>query len=387
MGDGRGRAVRGRTVRWRRVGGDVFLASVIVLSGNLEPGVKQHDVEPRWRPDVLVVNLVAIAVLLLSRRYPRAALGALLGLTVLTVPLGLYNIGTVTAVAVAVYVVSTRTDRRTATLLTIGVALLVTGLALAVGVAGPQFLLVVCLGGALGDAIRTQQAAMAAVTERAERAERTREAVARQRVAEERLAIARDLHDVVAHQIAVINLHAGVAAGAVRTRPDDAERALATIRQASRTVLSEIGDLLATLREPGAAAAVGLAHLDDVVRGLAADGLQVTVRRDGDLGTLPSAVDVVALRVVQEALTNAHKHGADRHAHVRLQHHDQTLTVTVTNACAPQTTGPGTRHGLLGMAERVESVRGTLTAGPTSGTWTVRATLPTAATDVEEPAT
>jgi signal transduction histidine kinase len=116
----------------------------------------------------------------------------------------------------------------------------------------PQHVLVVVLGGVLGDAIRTQRAHLDALTDRAERAERTREALARQRVAEDRLSTARDLHDVVAHQIAVINLHAGVASSALRTRPDSAEASLALIRTASRTVLTEIGDLLAALRDPDA---------------------------------------------------------------------------------------------------------------------------------------
>lgn len=101
---------------------------------------------------------------------------------------------------------------------------------------------------AAGDASRSRRAYIDTITERARRAEETKESEARSRVAEERLKIARDLHDVMAHQIAVISMHAGVASQALPTRPDDAERALATIRQAARTVLGEIASLLRVLR-------------------------------------------------------------------------------------------------------------------------------------------
>jgi signal transduction histidine kinase len=249
-------------------------------------------------------------------------------------------------------------------------------------------MLVVVLGGVLGDAIRTQRAHLDALTDRAERAERTREALARQRVAEDRLSTARDLHDVVAHQIAVINLHAGVASSALRTRPDDAEASLTLIRTASRTVLTEIGDLLAALRDPDAvdAGLPGLALLDDVLRDLAAHGMDVTVRTvpgpDHAAPELPAAVDAVALRVVQEALTNAHKHGTGRRAHLLVEHLPRSVRITVTNPvglAGGSDAGPGTGYGLLGTAERVGSVRGTLRHGLDGlGSWVLVAELPTA---------
>ena len=352
------------------------LVSLAVLVGGNAPTTRGAELE--WRPDVAVLNVVVVGVLLARRRYPRVVLAAVTVLLVAGAPLGLFNSGTVLALAVATFTFSVATERRTSLVVTLTLAGATYALALGQSEGAPQFPLMVCLAGAVGDAIRTQRAVMAAATERADRAERTREAVARQRVAEERLSIARDLHDVVGHQIAVINLHAGVAAGALADRPETADASLAVIRQASRTVLAEISDLLATLRDPSATTPLGLEHLDDVVRAVSADGLVVSVRTEGEPAPVSSAVDVVALRVVQEALTNAHKHGVGHRAHVLLTHAPDELSITVTNQFAPEEAGPGTRYGLIGTAERVESVRGRLTSGPTSpSTWTVHAVLPT----------
>lgn len=343
-----------------------------------------------------VVALSVAAALLLLFRY-RLALPVLVGEVVLlavSIPTHLLSPGVGLATAVAVYTFSLQVSRRTGAAVTIGLA---AAMLVAVVLADPeghsddppggdQYVLVVLLAGTLGDAIRTQRAHLAALTERAERAERTREALARQRVAEDRLSVARDLHDVVAHQIAVINLHAGVASSALRTRPDTAESSLAVVRGAARTVLSEIGDLMATLRDPDAVdtAPVGLSQLDEVVRSFATLGLAVTVRTDGQRVELPGTVDVTALRVVQEALTNVHKHGSEPRAELLLTYLPGTLRVSVTNPVdhpAAVTTSTdvavGTGQGLLGMAERVASVRGTLAHGPSSsGTWTLVVDLP-----------
>jgi signal transduction histidine kinase len=366
------------TATARRLG-HVGAVLIVLLGAVLPAGPRQAFI---WDPEVLAVNAGACVLVLLRHRHPRATLGCLLALMVVTVPLDLVNIGTASAVAVATYAVMFGLGRRPGALVTLGVAVLSVACALAVGATGPQYGLVVLLGGALGSAISSQRAVVAAATERAERAERTQEALARQRVAEDRLGIARDLHDVVAHQIAVINLHAGAATGALRDRPEDAERSLTIIRQASRTVLTEIGDLLHTLRDPAQATIgpPGLAQLDDVVRELAVHGLDVTVRVSGEPEQPSGTVDVTALRVIQEALTNAHKHGSEGRAHVLVEHLPRSLHLSVANPVPPGAApgaGIGTRQGLVGMAERVESVRGTLTYGATgTGTWLVVADLP-----------
>ncbi|MFB7888133.1 sensor histidine kinase [Cellulosimicrobium cellulans] len=365
----------------RRVG-HVAATVFVVLAGALPTHPEGQITYP---VGALVLNLVAAAILLARNRWPLVALPAVVALVVLSVPLGLFNPGMTAAAAIATYSATLHSPRSRGATLTVAVAAVMAATAVMAGDTIPQHVLLVLLGGAIGDAIRTQREYVATITERAERAERTREALARQRVAEDRLAIARDLHDVVAHQIAVINLHAGAASAALRTRPSDAEEALAVIRASSRTVLTEIGDLLATLRDPEAVdtGPPGLSQLDDVVRAFAAHGLDVTVRTEHDAFLLPAATDVTALRVIQEALTNAHKHGTGRRAHVLLEYHPQSLRITVANPTWPTAPGDGigTGNGLTGMRERVESVRGTLTHGHDGlGTWILVADLPVAPT-------
>ncbi len=161
-----------------------------------------------WSPDVLALNAVAAAILMGRHQRPLAVLAAVIGVIAVSVPLGLFNPGLVLAAGVAVYTTMLYVTRRRGFVLTALVALAMLAFVFVDGYSGLQNVLTVLLGGALGDAVRTQRDYVASVTERAERAERTRDAVAGQRVAETRLAIARDLHDVVAHQISVINLHA-----------------------------------------------------------------------------------------------------------------------------------------------------------------------------------
>lgn len=283
------------------------------------------------------------------------------------------------ALMVVVFSVARHTDRRTAVIVA-AVA------AVTVGVAGAAFLpaewgtvrpfvqviAMVGFAAAAGDASRSRRAFIDTITERARRAEETKESEARRRVAEERLAIARDLHDVVAHQIAVINLHAGVASSALRARPDDAERSLVTIREAARTVLGEIGGLLSVLRtsDPpadspaaGLAPVPGLAELDRLVADFARGGLRVDVRTVGTPFDLPESVDLVAYRVIQEGLTNAQKHGSDASALLQVEYAPALLDVTVTNTVVAKPGASRSRpagHGLTGARERVAAVHGTL---------------------------
>ena len=181
---------------------------------------------------------------------------------------------------------------------------------------------------AVGDAARSRRAYVAAVEERARRAEQTREEEARRRVVEERLRIARELHDVVAHHIAVINVQAGVAAhvlrAAARSRPS---AALAHVRPAPRHACSTELAVAArraapapTTRDAPPSRPAGWRRLDELLDSLAAAGLAVEHRQHGEPRELPAAVDLAAYRIVQEALTNAHKHGTGtaRGSRVRL---------------------------------------------------------------------
>jgi signal transduction histidine kinase len=227
---------------------------------------------------------------------------------------------------------------------------------------------------AIGDAVRTRRAYVAAVEERAVRAEQSREEEALRRVMQERLRIARELHDVVAHNIALINVQAGVAAHLLRQQPERADEALAHIRQASRTVLDELSAVLNVLRsaddpEVFTEPAPGLSRLSGLLGSVAAAGLRVEHRQDGEARSLPSAVDLAAYRIVQESLTNAQKHGGDPIAQLRLSYVPGGLVIAVENRVEPGAAAPGATsgHGLTGMRERAASVGGTLEAGPDAG--------------------
>ncbi|MFI8966635.1 sensor histidine kinase [Streptomyces sp. NPDC053493] len=240
------------------------------------------------------------------------------------------------------------------------------------------------MAAAAGDAVRSRRAFVDAIRERAERAERTREEEAGRRVAEERLRIARDLHDVVAHHIALVNVQAGVAAHVMDKRPDQAKEALAHVRTASRSALEELRATVGLLRQSGDPEAPtepvsGLAVLEDLLVTFRNAGLPVELTRTDGGTALPAAVDLAAYRIVQEALTNVRKHaGPDAKAEVSVLRVGRTVEVTVLDDGPPSQAPAGSGgHGLVGMRERVTALGGTLTAAPRyGGGFRVQAILP-----------
>lgn len=330
-----------------------------------------------------LVALALAAALLLRIRLPRAAAVGAIAVTTATVPLvglGIVAPGPlvagILAVMITVFHVGSRLGRNPALIIA---AMAVAAIGLAVLIAQPpqsrgveSLITLLALVGAAtmaGIARNRGHAYIEAITERARRAEETRESEAERRVAEERLAIARDLHDVMAHQIAVINLSAAAASQALRDRPDDAERSLATVREAARTVLGEIGELLTVLRSAdvpsGAplAPGPGLARLPELVEEFRHSGLQVERRTLGEVVELDSLRDIVAYRLVQEALTNAHKHGGDGSALLQLDYAPDHVDVTVTNVTRAENDDRvvvAGGHGLVGARERVAAVGGRL---------------------------
>ncbi|WLW50317.1 sensor histidine kinase [Streptomyces sp. YU58] len=256
---------------------------------------------------------------------------------------------------------------------------------------------------AVGATVRTWHAYAAAMEERALRAEATKEEEARRRVAEERLRIARELHDVIAHHIALITIQAGVAGHFLRGRPDQAEVALGHIREAGRTVLDELGPLLHVLRRSGdettdeaqpAEPVPGLSRLGGLLESLTAAGLSVRHRQSGRPRPLPTAIDLAAYRVVQEGLTNAHKHGTTAEADLLIDYGPAELHIRITNPLDPgpypASAATGTGHGLTGMPERAHALGGSLHAGAAADgcfRLAVRLPLPAAAppTDTRTP--
>jgi signal transduction histidine kinase len=209
------------------------------------------------------------------------------------------------------------------------------------------------------------------------RAERARMAAVRANAAlEERLRVARDLHDVVGHGLSAISVQSGTARVALDAGQLLAVRtALANVEATSRAALQEMRQLLGVLRD--ASSPAGLGDLEALVN--AAVGSRATVTRAGDLSRVPPVVALGAYRVIQEALTNVVKHAPDARVAVSVAVVDNRLTVEIIDDGAsrvrPRAEGVG--HGLLGMRERVEGLRGAMEAGPTGdGGWRVRAELP-----------
>ncbi len=236
-----------------------------------------------------------------------------------------------------------------------------------------------------GEAVRARRAYVAELQDRAERAERTREEEARRRVDEERLRIARELHDVVSHTIGVISVQAGVAAHLLHRRPDKAADSLAAIRQASDEALGELHAMLGVLRQGDGggraplAPAPGLAELDALVAQAAGAGIEVKVAVEGEPRRLPSAVDLACYRVVQESLTNVVRHAGASQAEVTVTHHDDRVVVEVLDdGAAPSGNGAvGSGQGIPGMRERARALGGSLEAGPRpGGGFRVQASLP-----------
>ncbi|MEV7386488.1 histidine kinase [Streptomyces sp. NPDC091215] len=276
---------------------------------------------------------------------------------------------------VALYTLATRSDRRTAWTVGVIAAAAITGVyaathqePLLVGTSLLRFDFAIAAT-ALGDAVRSRRRHLALAEARAENAERTREEEARRRVSEERVRIARELHDVVAHHITLVNAQAGVAHHLMRTDPDRAYEALAHIKDNSRAALDELRTTVGLLRQPddapdSRAPVPSLADLDSLIGGVRGGGLSVTVTCTGVRRSLAPSVELTAYRIIQEALTNTHKHAAAAHAEVTLDYGATTLRVTVTDDGAPHAArGPGTGHGLIGMRERATAVGGTVTAG------------------------
>jgi signal transduction histidine kinase len=295
--------------------------------------------------------------------------------------------GAVVPSLLALYTVGTLAPVTT----TVGVtALTVAAYATALTVAEGQFsdrtlssLAFVGVAAAVGVAVRSQRTAVEAAEARARQAEATREEEAERRVTDERLRIARELHDVVAHHISVVNVQAGVARHLLDSQPEQARNALALVREASRTVLSEMSTVLGLLRtgedDTPTAPAPGLDRAGALVESMRRAGLEVEQRVQGRPYELPELADLTAFRVVQESLTNALKHGTGT-AELVLDYSAGALVMEVRNPVRP--TAPPSLvggHGLVGMRERVTSLGGRFAAGPEpDGLFTVRADIPRA---------
>ncbi|OLT38417.1 hypothetical protein BJF79_26950 [Actinomadura sp. CNU-125] len=185
-------------------------------------------------------------------------------------------------------------------------------------------------------------------------------------VAEERLRIARELHDMVAHSVGIIAIQAGVGGRVIETQPAEARKALAAIEATSRDTLASLRRMLTGLRKEGALGpAPGLDDLDRLAAATCDAGVRVDVRRTGTRRPVPSDVDLCAYRVVQEALTNVVRHADVRACRVTVGYRDDRVEIEIEDEGSGGVVGAG--FGIVGMRERVALLRGELTAGPRPG--------------------
>jgi signal transduction histidine kinase len=222
-------------------------------------------------------------------------------------------------------------------------------------------------------AVRERQLRTEALAARAELLERERELRAHEAVAEERARIARELHDLVAHNVSVMVVQAGAERHALPPGQESTREALSSIEGAGRQALAEARRLLGMLRQDGQHEELepqpGLGQVEFLVEQIERAGLPVKLDIEGERNPLPAGVDLCAYRVVQEGLTNALKHAGPAQAEVLLRYAPHALDVQVRDdgAGSPEGNGDGAGHGLIGMRERVALYGGELTAGPRSG--------------------
>ena len=372
---------------------DIAIATLVVASALLFEATDAGDVGATLDAIDAAAGALAFALILLRRHAPLPVLAVALIAAISSMdPADDYAALQVT-VCLVLYTVASTSSRRiawTAGAVT-GVPLFVTAAITAPGswydgrnLEEATWALVAT---ALGDAVRSRRAYVTAMQERAERAEQALEDKARRQVVEERLRIARELHDVVAHHIAVINVQAGLATHLVRNDPTGAEEALAHVRRGAKSVLDEMSGILSVLRRSddarsSTAPLPTLDQLDDLVASFTDIGLEVEWHTSGARQGVAPAVQLAAYRIVQESLTNAHRHGRSPRACLRVDYGPDTLSLEVLNEAAAGTTTGRLGHGILGMHERVAAAGGTLDIGPTAdGRFRVHATLPVTGDD------
>jgi signal transduction histidine kinase len=366
-------------------------AAVPIVAGGLAiVGVVFHG-DPETRPLTLALALAAAAVLTARRRAPVATL-AVSGALVLALLAVDHTAGAAAMFAPAVALYSVGLTRGRIHQLAAGLAAVASVVVTDVFLAGDDAFRFATLGHAAlvavpllaAEAVRNRRSYVALLLERLELAERTGEEEARRRVEQERLRIARDLHDAVAHSLTTINVQAGVAAHLLDRDPGNARGALLTIEGASHEALDELRTIVGILREhDGERAPLDPAPTLDAVSALVererTRGLDVSLEIRGKRPRqLPEAVQLAAYRIIQESLTNARRHAAGAPARVGLSFDPDRLLITVENGtgATPNGSGTGAGVGVIGMQERAAAVGGTLSAAPCPKGFSVAAELP-----------
>ncbi len=385
----------------------VTAAIAVAVTAKVEPDARD--------PDVVAYAFAVLlgALMLVRRRWPAGVLIATVVLLFGYYLLGYPAVGVGVPVAGAVYSAAEQGRLRIAMVVASLVLVLSTvyraledePLVRLLGFDGAENLILLVAVIALGDGVRSRRELRRRSAVEAEAAARAHELEARRRVEEERLRIAREVHDVLAHSVSAISIQSQVGLEALPGEPAVASAALRTIREVSSTALTDLRSAVGVLRDAaggadagGAAAGSpadpadavpepvgGLAQLDRLLGVAAEGGMTAEIHRTGDSATVPLVVDAAAYRIVQESLTNVRRHSpasagavvqidvlADR-LELRVRNTEDGPTATVPAAAGPLTS-PG--FGLAGMRERAELLGGSLAAGPVDGGFEVRAVLP-----------
>lgn len=372
----------------------VVVDVVLVVVSVVAMGVEAQALDTA-RPSGIgaVATVLAALPLLVRRRLPLVALGlALVGVVGVLSTTKTYNSVVVPAV-ICTYEVASRRGRRTAVL---AGAVALPAVLLILQTFSPHSVLewdtaknlgLVALPLALGVAAHDRRRYTAVLLDRVAIAERSREEEARRRVGEERLRIARDVHDVVAHAMVAINVQAGVGAHLLERDPGRARATLRDIKKVSGDALADLRSMLGTLRDDdGSAGAplapvLGLPDLDDLYGSVTSAGVELDAQIDPEVGWLPVPVRATGYRIVQEAITNVMRHAGPTTARVRITRvEDGVLILVEDDGRRPgdHAAVQGAGLGVRGMRERAAAVGGSLEAGPRpGGGWRVLARLPT----------
>ena len=359
---------------------DGFLAAALVLLSGSMLGVGHS----RWPLYTLVALTMAVPIVF-RRRHPEKAFIAAAAAAALQVALAPRPVFTDVSMLVLLYTLAAYRPRRTSVA---GLAVCLAGAGLAIARWAPGravdsyggaaqvvsfFAVPIVLAWVLGDSMRYRRGYYRALEERADRLERERDAHARVAAAAERARIAREMHDVIAHNVSVMVVQADGAAFALDAEPDRAREALTAISRTGRQALTEMRRLLGVLRTDDDRAELapqpGVGQISNLLEQARAAGLAVTLTVEGLPRELPGGADLAAYRVIQESLTNTRKHGGPAaSAWVTLHYGVNDLRLSIADdgrgAAAPPDHGG---HGLIGMRERVEIYGGTVRAGPRSG--------------------
>ncbi|GLY17203.1 two-component sensor histidine kinase [Kineosporia sp. NBRC 101677] len=339
-----------------------------------------------------LIAAVSGAVLPLRRRAPVPVMVVLIGCGLLVTADGLLLSPLTVAPAVFAaysYALSARSERRTLGAISLAAGILVVASApWAEGLSSQDISRLAAVAAfplvaaVFGHSVQNRRAYLTAVEERARRAEQTREDEARRRVAEERMRIARELHDLVAHQITLANAQATVAAHVFDTRPEQTRASLGDLVRTTRHALDDLRATVGLLRQSGdveapGEPAPGLAQIPALLESFRLAGLDVSLQQEGAAQALPPAIDLTAYRIVQESLTNVTKHAGTATARVHLTWNPDHVRVEISDAGGPARAERPPGYGLIGMRERATAVGGRLWSGRAAeGGWSVVAHLP-----------